>query len=120
MLSKTISVLYKLLLINKSIAIIVNINNWRNSDEVRKLFMYFFFNDIKLKDELLVARNPVDHRVCQLLLVFRCLMARLKVFLGLFLQTMSKLTALSDALATYVKTLVDLGQGALSRIEAVH
>ena len=76
---------------------------------------------IETKNELFVARDPVNDRVGHVLKVLCLFLTHLDICLGLLLQTQGELTAPSDTLATELEALVRLLERSRLRVvEAVH
>jgi hypothetical protein len=90
------------------------------SNKVAELCFDFFFDTVKLLDELFVARYPVDDWVTKSCLILSFLMALIEIFLGTFLEVKSVLTAALDALPADFQALVDFSQRLLLVVKTVH
>jgi hypothetical protein len=77
-------------------------------------------HNIKFHHKLLVARGPMNHRVSQILLVLRFLLASLQVILCFLLLSMRKLRTLLNASAAHLQAAVNFLKRFRRGVKAMH
>ena len=90
------------------------------SYKVRELLSDLLLHPIKPKYQLLIARNPVNDRIRQVLQILCLFLANIHFNLSLFLEFQSEITTTRDSLSTQFQAFVHLGHWSLNGIKAVH